>query len=38
MDQREVTAILVRTINPAVTPGMRNMINEGREFRDPYAL
>jgi putative ABC transport system permease protein len=31
MNQREVTAILVRTINPAVTPGIRNMINEGRD-------
>ncbi len=31
MDQREVTAILVRTINPAVTPGIRNIINEGRD-------
>ncbi len=31
MNQREVTAILVRTINPVVTPGIRNMINEGRD-------
>jgi putative ABC transport system permease protein len=31
MNQREVTAILVRTVNPAVTPGIRNMINEGRD-------
>lgn len=30
-DQREVTALLVRTINPLVTPGLTNAINEGTE-------
>jgi putative ABC transport system permease protein len=30
-EQREVTAILVRTITPLVTPGLKNAINEGRE-------
>ncbi|HTN74305.1 MAG TPA: ABC transporter permease [Pirellulaceae bacterium] len=28
-EKREVTAILVRTINPLVTPGLQNAINEG---------
>ena len=31
LEQREVTAILVRTITPLVTPGLRNVINEGRD-------
>jgi len=31
LKQREVTAILVRTIDSAVTPRMRNTINEGRD-------
>jgi len=31
MNQREVTAVLIRTVDPAVTPGLQNMINEGRE-------
>jgi putative ABC transport system permease protein len=29
VEQREVTAILLRTINPLVTPGLQNNINEG---------
>ena len=28
-EQREITAMLVRTINPLVTPGLQNSINEG---------
>ncbi len=31
MNQREVTAILIRTVDAAVTPGLQNTINEGRE-------
>lgn len=31
LEQREVTAILVRTITPAVTRGLQNVINEGRD-------
>jgi len=31
MNQREVTAVLIRTVDVAVTPGMQNTINEGRE-------
>lgn len=31
MIQREVTAVLIRTVDPAVTPGLQNTINEGRE-------
>ncbi len=27
--EREITAILLRTVNPLVTPGLRNTINEG---------
>ena len=30
-EQREVTALLIRTINPFVTPGMVNTINEGTQ-------
>jgi len=30
-EQREVTAILLRTVNGLVTPGLRNTINEGKE-------
>lgn len=29
IDQREVTAILLRTVDPVVTAGLRNTINEG---------
>lgn len=29
IEQREVTAILVRTVNPLVGPGLQNSINEG---------
>ncbi len=31
LEQREVTAILVRTVSPFVTPSMQNLINEGKE-------
>jgi len=31
MNQREVTAVLIRTVDAAVTPGLQNTINEGRE-------
>ena len=29
LEQREITSILVRTVTPLVTPGLRNAINEG---------
>lgn len=29
LEQREVTALLVRTVNPLVTPSLKNSINEG---------
>ena len=29
MEQREVTAMLVKTVSPLVTPGFQNVINEG---------
>lgn len=44
IEQREVTAILIRTINPLVTPGFQNAINEGKEaqavlpVREIYGL
>jgi putative ABC transport system permease protein len=31
LEEREVTAILVRTVNPLVTPGLKNTINEGQQ-------
>jgi len=31
MNQREVTAILIKPVDTAVTPGLQNTINEGRE-------
>ncbi len=31
IEEREVTAILLRTISPLVTPGLKNMINEGNQ-------
>lgn len=44
LEQREVTAMLVRTVNPLVTQGMTNSINEGRvaqavlPIREIYSL